>query len=345
MLTCSGAGGSASQTVVVTVTASPPPVVQFSATPPSVAAGGASLLTWSSTSSTACTASGAWNGARNINGTQSTGALTADTTYTLTCNGPGGSDSETVVVTILPAPSLTFTAYPTSVASGNASTLTWNATNATACTASGAWSGTRNTSGTQSTGALTTTSTYSLTCTGAGGSATQSVTIAILPQPAVTLTANPATVASGNASTLTWSSSNATGCMASGAWSGARNTSGLQSTGALTTTSTYTLTCTGAGGSANGSVTIVVTPLGSATVSWLAPTTNANGSTLTDLQGFRLYHGTVSGSYDAPVDIADPAARSYTFQNLQPGTHYFAVSAYDTSLNESALSIEVSKTL
>jgi hypothetical protein len=63
-----------------------------------------------------------------------------------------------------------------------------------------------------------------------------------------------------------------------------------------------------------------------------------------DLQGFRVYRGTASGTYGAPIDIADPAARSYTFQNLAPGTHYFAVSAYDSSLNESALSIEVSKT-
>ena len=79
-------------------------------------------------------------------------------------------------------------------------------------------------------------------------------------------------------------------------------------------------------------------------MSWLAPTTNADGSTLMDLRGFRVYHGTAPQTYGTPVDIADPAARSYTFQNLATGTHYFAVSAYDTSLNESALSIEVSKT-
>ena len=82
-----------------------------------------------------------------------------------------------------PAPTVALSATPTSVLSGSASTLTWSSTNVTSCNASGAWSGSKATSGTQSTGGLTAPATYSLTCTGIGGSATQSTTIAITTQP------------------------------------------------------------------------------------------------------------------------------------------------------------------
>jgi hypothetical protein len=78
-----------------------------------------------------------------------------------------------------PAPTIAMSADPASISSGGTSTLNWSATEATSCSASGAWSGTKTTSGTQSTGALTASATYSLTCTGAGGSAAQSATVTI----------------------------------------------------------------------------------------------------------------------------------------------------------------------
>ena len=85
------------------------------------------------------------------------------------------------------------------------------------------------------------------------------------PAPTVSLAANPSSVASGGSSTLTWSSTNATSCSASSnpvssAWSGSKALSDNtgQSTGALTTTSTFSLACTGTGGSASGSATVAV---------------------------------------------------------------------------------------
>lgn len=75
--------------------------------------------------------------------------------------------------------------------------------------------------------------------------------------PTVSLTANPSTINSGSSSTLSWSSTNATSCSASGGWSGSKATSGSQSVSPTATTS-YTLTCTGSGGSANDSVSITV---------------------------------------------------------------------------------------
>src|SRR5258706_94317 len=57
------------------------------------------------------------------------------------------------------------------------------------------------------------------------------------PAPTVLLTANPTSVASGAASILTWSSTNATSCLASVAWTGSKATSGSQSSGPLAITS------------------------------------------------------------------------------------------------------------
>jgi hypothetical protein len=78
-----------------------------------------------------------------------------------------------------PAPTVALSASPTSLTAGQSSTLTWSSTNATSCTASGAWSGSEPTSGSVSTGALNQNSTYSLSCTGAGGTATASTTVTV----------------------------------------------------------------------------------------------------------------------------------------------------------------------
>jgi hypothetical protein len=79
------------------------------------------------------------------------------------------------------------------------------------------------------------------------------------PAPSVSLSANPTSVTSGATSTLTWSSTNATSCTASGAWSGTKATSGSAATAALTANSTYSLSCTGAGGTTNVSANVTVT--------------------------------------------------------------------------------------
>jgi hypothetical protein len=65
------------------------------------------------------------------------------------------------------------------ISPGESATISWNATNATACTASGAWSGQRATSGSETVAPLQT-STYTLTCTDQyGGAQSQSVTITV----------------------------------------------------------------------------------------------------------------------------------------------------------------------
>jgi trimeric autotransporter adhesin len=250
-----------------------PPGVSISATPMVVPAQGSSMLTWLSTNATSCTASRAWSGSQAIAGTASTGALSQDSTFTLTCTGVGGATSASVTVTVgaLPPPTVAISASPTSVAYGASSTVTWSSTNATSCTASGAWSGAQATAGSASTGALTANRTYTITCNGAGGSASQSVTVMVSSPaaPTVTISANPAiNLPAFGQSTLQWSSTNATSCTASGidyfgtpTWSGSRPTSGTELSVPITVPNQrYTLTCAGAGGSASASVVVSIDP-------------------------------------------------------------------------------------
>lgn len=81
---------------------------------------------------------------------------------------------------------------------------------------------------------------------------------------------------------------------------------------------------------------------GSITLSWNPPTTNEDGSPLTDLAGYKIYYGTSSRNYSFYINVGN--VNSYTVNNLTEGaTYYFAVTAYDNSGNESKFSNEVSK--
>lgn len=81
----------------------------------------------------------------------------------------------------------------------------------------------------------------------------------------------------------------------------------------------------------------------SITLTWDPPTTNSDGTPLTDLAGFKVYHGAATRHYTRSVNAGN--VRSLTLSDLSPGTHYFSVTAYDISGNESTFSNEVNKTL
>jgi hypothetical protein len=81
--------------------------------------------------------------------------------------------------------------------------------------------------------------------------------------PIVDIKANssdgPITINYNNSATISWTASNADSCQASGAWSGTKSTTGSESTGNLVSSKTYTITCTGQGGTVSDSVTVNVT--------------------------------------------------------------------------------------
>ncbi|HEY6085839.1 MAG TPA: fibronectin type III domain-containing protein [Nitrospira sp.] len=66
-----------------------------------------------------------------------------------------------------------------------------------------------------------------------------------------------------------------------------------------------------------------------------------------DLAGYKVYVGTSSGTYNYPGSpFTIGVTTTYSISNLPPGqTYFFALSAYDTSGNNSALSAEVSKSI
>lgn len=84
-------------------------------------------------------------------------------------------------------------------------------------------------------------------------------------------------------------------------------------------------------------------PVGEATVNWTPPTSNTDGSALTNLAGYRVSYGTSPTALVSTVQVANPGLSSYTVSNLEPGTYYFAVRAYTSGGTESANSNVVSK--
>ncbi|MBI5742107.1 MAG: fibronectin type III domain-containing protein [Nitrospirae bacterium] len=81
-------------------------------------------------------------------------------------------------------------------------------------------------------------------------------------------------------------------------------------------------------------------PNGSLTLTWDAPTTNSDGTPLSDLAGYKIYFGTSSYNYSSAIDAGNVTA--YNIENLPSGTYYFVIVAYDTSGNESTFSNEIS---
>lgn len=75
------------------------PSLTLSASPASITVGQSSTLTWVSTNSASCTASGGWSGPKATRGTQAV-SPTANATYTLTCTGAGGAAGASASVAV-----------------------------------------------------------------------------------------------------------------------------------------------------------------------------------------------------------------------------------------------------
>ncbi len=80
---------------------------------------------------------------------------------------------------------------------------------------------------------------------------------------------------------------------------------------------------------------------GSASLSWAAPTARTDGSPLTNLTGYKIFYGRMSGIYDYQIDISNAGILTYVIENLASGDWYFALTAYDSEGIESDRSNEV----
>lgn len=274
----------------------PAPQITFSATPTSLTSGDTTTLTWNTTGAASCLASkgdatdnDGWAGKSGKSGTYKTPALTTAGTYpyVLSCASSTGATSTSQISVIVGSggPAINFSASPSNVVSGGTTTLAWSTTNATSCQASGGdakdsdgWAGNSGTSNVFTTSALTTsgTYTYNLSCSASDGATNVSsltITVGNVPAPTVSISANPASVASGATSSIKWSTANAASCKAVAnsdpAWTGSLPTDGSFTTTAVTgpASVSYTLSCTGpaSSGSQTGAGTAVLMTAGPAT--------------------------------------------------------------------------------
>ena len=84
---------------------------------------------------------------------------------------------------------------------------------------------------------------------------------------------------------------------------------------------------------------------GTATLSWTAPTTRADGSPLTNLAGYKVRYGNAAGNYPTTITLSNPGITSYMVENLSSGTYFFVLASYDSTGLESANSSPASKTI
>jgi hypothetical protein len=136
------------------------------------------------------------------------------------------------------------------------------------------------------------------------------------------------------------------------AWATFSTTTGrLQGTPAASQVGTYAnIVITVSDGTATASlpafsIAVVAVATGSATLSWTPPTTNTDGSPLTNLAAYRVHWGTTSGTYTSSVRIDNPGLASYVVEGLAPGTYYFVVTALNSAGAESQFSNVASKTI
>ena len=157
----------------------------------------------------------------------------------------------------------------------------------------------------------------------------------------VRFSVEPPYITKGESVTLSWSTTNADTCRATGVsggvWFGSQPTSGSVLVPDVEATSLFGIVCERGESRASS---YEIAHLGERTVHWLAPEVDVDGNPLTNLAGFELFYGEESGSYDASIDIPDASATEYEL-DLPEGLYYFALVAYDTDNVRSDLSNEI----
>jgi uncharacterized repeat protein (TIGR01451 family) len=284
-MTCSNSFGTSPQESVTVVvgTTNTNVTVSIWADDTDIDSGDSTRVHWSSTGANYCDTSGGSNGwaqnGRGTSGTFNTGSLSSDKTYRITCfNNNGDSDSDSVTVNVNDNNNdsntrVTITADRTNINSGDSTIVRWRPIDATSCYGSGGangWSGSKSTySNSFNTGSLYSTTTFTINCSGRRDSDSDSVTIVVgnnqvinNNQPTVVLYADKTSVPFNGSANVSWITTNATSCFASGGsvgWAGTKSIGPASFyTGSLTSGKTFTLTCTNASGSATDSVFIGV---------------------------------------------------------------------------------------
>ncbi len=218
-LECGNAAGPTIKSITVgVVPIGLPPVVDITADDNPVPYGTGTTVRWTTSNATVCSLSGV--GEVVVDGSHATGDLFLPKTYMITCAGPGGSDSDSVTINIsgtpMAPPVLNFWADDYDFFESGTTTLYWTAVDADRCWASaGPWNGDKSVpSGDESTGLLTATTSYSISCENINGTVSDSLTITVGPANDVNVEfyADNTIIEKNSSVTLTWNGKNANIC-------------------------------------------------------------------------------------------------------------------------------------
>ncbi|MCS6948255.1 MAG: putative Ig domain-containing protein, partial [Steroidobacteraceae bacterium] len=83
------------------------------------------------------------------------------------------------------------------------------------------------------------------------------------------------------------------------------------------------------------SITVNMPP-GVAELTWTKPTRNEDGSSLTNLAGYRIRYGTAANALNQTFTVTNPNTLSASIEGLAAGTWYFTITSYTSSGAESA---------
>ena len=84
---------------------------------------------------------------------------------------------------------------------------------------------------------------------------------------------------------------------------------------------------------------------GSVTLDWTPSQQNTDGSSLTNLTGYRIIYGTSPTALTQTVELANPGLTTYLIEGLAPGNWYFSIKSYNSTGQESVPTTPVSATV
>lgn len=183
---CGGGGSSAPvkksdapTTAANSVQNTQPVSVSLSTNSSVISVGSSVDLRWTASNADSCAASGGWSGSRSPNGQETIGPLITSTVFMLNCSGTGGSVSKQVTVEVDNSSGnrIGFVATPEYLEAGSISTLSWEAEDASNCTALGGWEGSQPITGVYTIGPIDVSTTYELVCS--WGSETENAYVSV----------------------------------------------------------------------------------------------------------------------------------------------------------------------
>lgn len=273
-ITASNQGGSTTRSVTVNVGSAPPPPP-----PPSgpfllfgtstlgsiIPYGGTIVFTITTFDTATLTSNFGYSksglGGNLLNDSVTLTNVTLTKTYNLTATGTNGVNTLkqlTVLVDSPPpaedAPTASLSASSTSIAYNGSTTLTWSTSGATSLTSN---FGQTALSGSLTISNLTSSDTYEINATNAGGTTTRrvAITVAERPKPTASLSVSPSSIANGGSTTITWSTSDADSLTSN---FGETALSGSRTITNLTSSQTYQISASNTGGTTPLSATVTV---------------------------------------------------------------------------------------